>query len=89
MTAPLSAMPAKRFSLRTMGSRFAVTIVCVILLCALCAYALYVDKTDVATSCITALTVIVPVYISGDTLRRSGADLLKAKAPPTNEQPTT
>lgn len=52
-------------------TRYTLTVYLAMFLCIVCVFSLATNQTEVATKTIDALMVLVPVYILGDTLRRS------------------
>lgn len=62
---------------RIWGSRFAVTLVFALFLAVICGISLYKGLENIALKCIDALMILVPTYILGDTIRRSGSDFLR------------
>ena len=58
-----------------MGTRFIITLLTIVALAAMSIISLVKTGNDTVTiQCISAITVIIPIFIAGDTVRRSGSD---------------
>jgi len=59
----------------TKRTRYTLTVLLALFLCLVCVYSLATKQADVANKSIDALMVLVPIYILGDTFRRSNSDM--------------